>query len=1409
MFYELIRRFFASLASLFQSGEVRRRSHYACPQVESLENRMVLTFVAPVNVAVGSNPAGIAVGDFNKDGLDDMAVVNNAFAGSVSVLISNGTGTFQAGTPISAGANTVDAAAGDFNGDGKLDLAVVGSALDILLGNGDGTFAAPQEFAAAPTAHSIKTGDFNNDGKLDVGTMNYGSASVFLGGGDGTLQARQDVAVAGNNINLVVGDFNRDGKLDMATSNTTSVGTISVLNGRGDGSFDAPRSYYAFSAPVYLATGDFNHDGYLDFACPNSYAATSMSIVMNNGDGTYAAPHTYGIAQTGYEIEVADFNNDGNDDFAVRGASQYMISLGKGDGTFYPSVNFATPSGRFEAGTHGDFNGDGAVDLAYPTTGYVTVVGNANADIQNLAGAVSFVLSAPATSTSGSVLPLSITAVDAEGRIATGFRGAVVISSSDPAASIASGYAFNPLDAGVTYVFNAADAGTHTFAGAVKLVTAGDQTITVAAPNMQQATTTVNVTGQVTRLGIAAPTNVVAGDTFQIVVSAIDTTGAVATNYSSIVHFTSSDGLAGLPTDYTFTPEDGGQHTFTVTLLTAGAKFVGVGEVGGTIRGGVGVNVAPQVAASLTLAGASGAIGVARPITIVAHDVYGNVATGYNGSVQLTSSDPNAEYPAEVTLINGTATVNVRFLTVGTQTVTATDSVDGSITGTISSDATPPVAALFNVAGTASLVAGTNGTFTVTAIDTIGQIATGFTGTVYFSSSDVQAGLPAAYTFTAADAGVHVFSVALRTAGLQSIRVQDAFGSLVGSQAGIDVAAADFAKFDLSVPNGADSKGHILVTAGDVISLTVVATDRFGNAISSYTGTVHLTSTDAIAGLPADYTFTAADGGKHTFAVDLRTVTPNGVVWSFGVVDVANTTTLVTKTNFEVVNASAASFKLTLPANIVAGSPFTSRVTVLDVYGNTVKNYFGTVHFTSTALNAGLPLDYQFSNVDSGVHEFSLTLNTSGSQTVTLVDAQNGSVLGSEIGTVAASVAKAFLISSSGSAVAGATQSITVSAVDQFGNISTSYRGSVAFSSSDVQAGLPANYTFANKDSGVHAFSVTLKTAGVQTVSVVDLADGTVRSLASTINVKASATVGSFVVSSSPAATAGNAQAVTVQVKDIYGNLTDAYLGTVAFSSSDVQAGLPTAYTFTAADRGTHTFAVTLKTAGTQSISVRDSANLTAVGSQTGIVVSASSVAASFSVQGFAASTTAGANQSFVVTARDAFGNVCTTYTGTIVFGSSDAKAGLPVAYTFTAADRGVHTFSAALKTAGTQQIFVTDAATGKLSGSQTGILVTAGAAANFSLAVSTAVTQSSGFRLTVTVLDAYGNIVTGYRGKIRLSSTDASAGTVDYTFGSKDNGVATLSYKLGVAGLQTLKVTDLADASVVGMLSVNVQSKK
>ena len=80
---------------------------------------------------------------------------------------------------------------------------------------------------------------------------------------------------------------------------------------------------------------------------------------------------------------------------------------------------------------------------------------------------------------------------------------------------------------------------------------------------------------------------------------------------------------------------------------------------------------------------------------------------------------------------------------------------------------------------------------TVTAQDAFGNVATGYTGTVHFTSSDAQAVLPANYTFTGGDAGTHVFSVTLKTAGTQSITATDTVtGTITGTQSGITVNPA-------------------------------------------------------------------------------------------------------------------------------------------------------------------------------------------------------------------------------------------------------------------------------------------------------------------------------------------------------------------------------------------------------------------------------------------------------------------------------------------------------------------------------------------------------------------------------------------------------------------------------------------
>jgi hypothetical protein len=154
----------------------------------------------------------------------------------------------------------------------------------------------------------------------------------------------------------------------------------------------------------------------------------------------------------------------------------------------------------------------------------------------------------------------------------------------------------------------------------------------------------------------------------------------------------------------------------------------------------------------------------------------------------------------------------------------------------------------------ASTPAGTPFAITVTALDDSGHPATGYTGTVHLVASN---GAMASYTFTAADGGQHAFSnLVLRRAGAYTVAGADTDNALItgGTAFTVTPAAADHIAF--TVPG--------TITAGVPFAITVTVQDAYGNTVTGYTGTVHFTLTGP-AMAQADYTFTAADMGSHTF----------------------------------------------------------------------------------------------------------------------------------------------------------------------------------------------------------------------------------------------------------------------------------------------------------------------------------------------------------------------------------------------------------------------------------------------------------------------------------------------------------------------------------------------------------------
>jgi len=293
-----------------------------------------------------------------------------------------------------------------------------------------------------------------------------------------------------------------------------------------------------------------------------------------------------------------------------------------------------------------------------------------------------------------------------------------------------------------------------------------------------------------------------------------------------------------------------------------------------------------------------------------------------------------------------------------------------------------------------------------------------------------------------------------------------------------------------------------------------------------------------------------------------------------------------------------------------------------------------------------------------------------------------------------------------------------------------------------------------------------------------------------------------FVVTGFPTpVTAGVSGSFTVTAEDAYGNTTPGYAGTVKFTSSDGQASLPAKATLTS---GTGSFTATLRTAGSQSITATDSVTGSITGSQTGITVNPA-LTSQFLVRGFPTPVTAGKAGSFTVTAKDAYGNTTPGYAGTVKFTSSDGQAVLPAKATLT---NGTGSFSATLKTAGSQSITATDTVTGSITGSQTGITVNPAAATRLSIGGPSSVKSGTAFTITVTALDPYNNVAAGYRGTVHFTSSDPRAVLPEnYLFTAGDGGAHTFTngVTLKKTGTQTITVWDKANKSITGSLSISV----
>ena len=122
-----------------------------------------------------------------------------------------------------------------------------------------------------------------------------------------------------------------------------------------------------------------------------------------------------------------------------------------------------------------------------------------------------------------------------------------------------------------------------------------------------------------------------------------------------------------------------GQNGFTGGIYVQGGKLIVSNP--SALADGSSLTVGAAAAFGGPTVPASQTAGSALNLVVVAQDAYNNTVTGYSGTIQFSSSDAAAILPANATLAGGSGTFSAMLKTAGSQTITATDTVSGSITG--------------------------------------------------------------------------------------------------------------------------------------------------------------------------------------------------------------------------------------------------------------------------------------------------------------------------------------------------------------------------------------------------------------------------------------------------------------------------------------------------------------------------------------------------------------------------------------------------------------------------------------------------------------------------------------------------------------------------------------------------------
>jgi hypothetical protein len=331
---------------------------------------------------LGGEPRRLASGDFNGDGLGDLALGSwldsTGMESRLTVFLGGGAGDFDTERTFET-SDLSEVRAADLDGDSDLDLVTLSGTVLAVHSNGGGGFESAVAIGSSSAPQGLVVADVDLDGALDLVTRDPGEGRVtwYQNLGKGTLGEGRfmprtfEVSEASRSLRpfLVDGaDFDGDGDVDLALTGGTDRAVTIVEN---TGNYENAEEGEGFSVSHALrssgfiqaiATGDFDSDGFVDLL--GAASRQRLQLWLSRAGEGFDEPSVLSLDVP--VLAVSDVDGDGAADVITGGANvQVRLLQSRGDGTFLTPLESRVNGGVLAVA---DFDGDGDADLAVADT---------------------------------------------------------------------------------------------------------------------------------------------------------------------------------------------------------------------------------------------------------------------------------------------------------------------------------------------------------------------------------------------------------------------------------------------------------------------------------------------------------------------------------------------------------------------------------------------------------------------------------------------------------------------------------------------------------------------------------------------------------------------------------------------------------------------------------------------------------------------------------------------------------------------------------------------------------------------------------------------------------------------------------------------------------------------------------